>query len=169
MLHRSLLARPCEAAHSAYTSLLVVLLISVTVSSTAQKPGLESNRNVPGSLAADVAAAPVCAVSISGNAEGGLDTATVACSKGSITAAADNESVLALFQADSAGVNWTADGLGGCGLEGGTCLLAICGISGGGLLGLELKVSGYVGDTETLWGVVCIAGNATVRIKVSYS
>lgn len=109
--------------------------------------------------AADVpSATAVCSVHINGSSKG-LARATTSCTKGSITAAADNDTALALFQQSSTGVNWTT--VDSCGVESGTCLLAICGVSGSGLLDLDLKVSGYVDGTWNLWGVVCIAGNTS--------
>lgn len=91
-----------------------------------------------------------------------MSKSAVVCTQGSIDAASDDPNALALFQAGSSGVNWI-DTL--CDMEAETCLLAICGVAGGGVLELQLTVSGYTDATNYLWGVVCIAGNTQASIK----
>lgn len=109
------------------------------------------------------AAAAACAVHIEGNNTGHIVKATVACSGGSITVGADNSTVRSVLQQNSTGVTWRADT---CGLQNRTCVLAICGVQGGGLLDLHLTVTNYFDSTVYLWGVVCIAGNTRALLKV---
>lgn len=52
--------------------------------------------------------------------------------------------------------------------EGGTCQLTICGVQGNRPLDLQLVVVNATGDPEKLWGIVCIAGNSKVVIKVRW-
>lgn len=118
---------------------------------------------LPSSVRAQQPAGAVCSVHIEGS-NGSMSKSTVVCSRGSIVAASDDPNAWQLFQMDSSGVNWT-DEL--CGLEAQTCLLAICGVSGGGVLELQLNVSGYKDATTNLWGVVCIAGSTQASLKVS--
>jgi hypothetical protein len=92
-----------------------------------------------------------------------MSKSAVVCSKGSIDAASDDPNALALFQAGSSGVSWTNTL---CDMEASTCLLAICGVAGGGVLELQLNVTGYTDATKYLWGVVCIAGSTQANIKV---
>lgn len=118
---------------------------------------------LPSSVCAQPPAGAVCSVHVEGS-NGSMSKSAVVCSRGSITAASDDPNARQLFQMDSSGVNWT-DTL--CGLEAKTCLLAICGVSGGGVLELQLNVSGYTDATTYLWGVVCIAGSTQASLKVS--
>jgi hypothetical protein len=141
-----------------------ILLIFLAATCVQAQQGLSTPGASAAVASATTAAAAVCSVHINGSSEG-LSKATVACSTGSITAASDNDTALALFRQGSTGVNWTT--VDSCGLEAGVCLLAICGVRSGGMLDLDLTVSGYVDGTFYLWGVVCIAGKATVRIKVN--
>jgi hypothetical protein len=138
-------------------SILTALALAVTCAQaqqTVQHKGLSTP---------SATAAAVCSVNVTGSSAG-LSTATISCRKGSIIAASDSDTAIALLRQNSTGVNWTT--VDSCGLEGGTCLLAICGVSNGGLLDLNLAVAGYVDQTKYMWGVVCIAGNTRVHIKV---
>jgi hypothetical protein len=142
----------------------IILILLVVTSVQAQQPAKHQGLStLPHQAPNADAPAAVCSVHIKGRSKG-LSKATVACSTGSITAASDDSTALTLFRQGSRGVKWTA--VDSCGLEAGVCLLAICGVGGGGLLDLDLAVSGYVDGTEYLLGVVCIAGNTRVNIKV---
>lgn len=106
--------------------------------------------------------AAACAVEMRGS------KASLSCSRGAITAAAE-PSVKRQMQASvgKAAVTWT-DG-STCGVEeGGTCQLTICGVQGNRPLDLQLVVVNATGDPEKLWGIVCIAGNSKVVIKVRW-
>jgi hypothetical protein len=90
--------------------------------------------------------------------------ASLSCSRGKITAAADPSVKLQLQASAKSAVTWTDDSE--CGVEGGTCQLTICGVQGNVPLDLQLVVVNAAGDPKQLWGIVCITGNTRAVIKV---
>lgn len=84
---------------------LIGLLACISLTVQAQQQQQPDPRAAP-------AAKAVCAIHIAGHNTGHIVTATVACSRGSITVGADNATVRSVLQKNSTGVTWTADPVG---------------------------------------------------------
>lgn len=114
----------------------------------------------------------MCSIDVQGG-PAGLSKAQVACSSGGIIASADDPEHLKLFQGagSSNGVTWVTGSR--CGLEANTCVLAICGVSGGDssnssskAVNISLTVNNITNLNSELWGVVCIAGDTKALLQV---
>lgn len=103
-----------------------------------------------------------------------LSSGWIQCSGGWINAAADAAVIQQLLASNSSGVAWQQ---GSCGLPQNTCMLTICGInsssSSSNISGikqpqirLQLSIRNFTDDLRRRWGVVCIAGDARVTVKV---
>lgn len=137
---------------TAVLSVIVLLILSLT---SFQQAGTAQQVSP---VAAATAA--VCTAAVEGS-EKGLAKASLIYSRGNITAYVGDATALELFQGSSKGVSWASEP---CKQD--YCLLTICGVQGGGLLDLDLMVSGYVDTTESLWGVVCVTGDTKATVRV---
>jgi hypothetical protein len=111
------------------------------------------------------AAVVTCSVALQGNGTAGPEKASILCHGGSIKAAADNLAVLRTLQSSSKGVAWQDDN---CGIEAGSCMLAICGVNSSGTAPVQIKLSvqGVADMTEARWAAVCIAGDTKAVLLV---
>jgi hypothetical protein len=111
--------------------------------------------------------APVvtCSVELKGNGAAGPKKASILCSGGSIKAAADDPAVLRTLQSNSKGVAWQSNN---CGMEAGSCMLVICGVSGTSTEPVQVKltVNEVIDKTEERWAAVCIAGDTKAVLQV---